>query len=159
MRKLIRRIIGALTPTRRETVAPFPMLNLEDLEAHMKQMPGQVEIPVEHHFSPGLYLRSVTIPAGTLVMGKRHRGPACNILMQGKLAIYTSEFEPPTIMEAPRIFTTSPHSKKFVYCIEEAVFVNVFPTEETDPDRIEEQVIIPEREYLELKKEAQKCLS
>ena len=158
MKNALMKIIGSLWPTGRRPAAPSPGLNLSALEAHMKTMPGQIEIPVEHVFSGGIYLRSITIPAGALVMGKRHRGATCNILMKGKLAVYTTEHEPPTIIEAPRIFTSPPYAKKFAYCIEEAVFVNAFPTDETDPERIEARVIIPEREYLEMK-EAQQCLS
>jgi len=36
--------------------------------------------------------------------------------------------------------------------------MNIIPTQETDPDEVEKQIIIPEQEYLE-QKEALKCLS
>jgi hypothetical protein len=89
MKNALMKIIGSLWPKGRRPAAPSPGLNLAVLEAHMKRMPHQVDIPVDHVFSGGIYLRSITIPAGTLVMGKRHRGATCNILMKGKLAVYT----------------------------------------------------------------------
>lgn len=162
MKRALLKYVGALWPRwRRPAQAgppPVAKLNLAALEAHMRTMPDQVEIPVRHEFSAGIYLRTVTIPAGTLVMGKRHRCATCNILMKGKLALYVEENQPPKIIEAPCIFTSPPWAKKFAFCIEEAVFANAFPTDETDPDRIEAKVIIPETEYLEMK-EAQQCLS
>lgn len=162
MKRALMRHLGALWPRWRKSAQagppPVAKLNLAALEAHMKTMPGQVDIPVRHEFSGGIYLRTITIPAGALVMGRRHRGETCNILLRGKLAVYTAEDQPPVIIEGPLMFTTPPGSKKFAYCLEEAEFVNAFPTVETDIGKIEAEVIIPEEEYLQ-QEEGKKCLS
>lgn len=166
MRKALGRFLAAILPAAlvRAIAPPVPVpdppkrIDLAAIQARMMRMPNQVDIPVEHVFSGGIYLRSITIPAGTLVMGKRHRGETCNILLKGKLAVYVNETDPPRIITAPAVFSSPPLTKKFAYCIEEAIFINAHPTNETDPDKIEAKVIIPEREYLEMK-EAQQCLS
>jgi hypothetical protein len=161
----IKKLYAALRRVLRrpEPSAPAPAaksIDLVGVEARMKQLDHQVDIPVEHIFSAGVYIRQVTIPAGTLVMGKRHRNATCNILLKGKLAVYFDETKSPVVIEGPAIFTSEPGAKKFAYCIEPAVFANVIPTDETDPDEIERRVIIPEHEYQALKaEEEKKCLS
>lgn len=164
MRKALGRLIGAILPTAllRAMLPPVPAppkrIDLAAIQERMMRMPNRMELPVSHLFAGGVYLRTVTIPAGVLVMGKRHRGETCNILLKGKLAVYVNETDPPAIITAPAVFSSPPLTKKFAYCIEEAMFINAFPTDETDPERIEAKVIIPETEYLEMK-EAQQCLS
>jgi hypothetical protein len=132
-------------------------LRLIDIETEMLKR-DQVEIPLHHHFSGGVYIRQIDIPAGTYIMGKRHRFETCNILLKGTLLVYIDDGKPPVPMTGPAIFTTPPGAKKFAYCTEDAVFLNVIPTKETDVEEIERQFIIPEQEYL-ASKEDLKCLS
>jgi hypothetical protein len=143
------------------TIVPTPEeakdLNLMEIEQRMLQK-DQVDIPVTHTFSGGVYIRQVDIPAGVLVMGKRHRFETCNILLKGVLLVYIDENKPPIKITGPAMFTSAPGAKKFAYCQEDAVFINVIPTKLTDPDEIERQFIIPEQEYLEQKGDL-KCLS
>lgn len=133
-------------------------LDLAVIEAKMLTLENQVEIPLTHIFSAGVYIRQIEIPAGTLVMGKRHRHATCNILLKGILAVYVEEDKPPMVIEGPAIFTSPPYAKKFAFCQKDAIFINIIPTDKTDPEEIEAEWIIPEHEYLELK-EAEKCLS
>lgn len=135
-------------------------IDLAAIQERMLQLDGQIEIPVNHIFSGGVYVRQIEIPAGALVMGKRHRRETCNMLLKGKLAVYVEEGKPPVTITGPMIFTSPPFTKKFAYCLEDAVFVNIIPTDKTDPEEIEAEVIIPEQEYLALiEMEEKKCLS
>src|SRR5512146_1314613 len=99
-------------------------LDLMAIETKMLER-EQVDIPLTHIFSGGVYIRQVEMPAGTLVMGKRHRHETCNVLLKGKLAVFVEEGKPPMTIEGPAIFTSAPNAKKFAYCIEDAVFVNI----------------------------------
>ena len=47
---------------------------VERLQAEMATMP-QAELTTEHQFSPGMYMRKVFRPAGTLIVGKVHKEP------------------------------------------------------------------------------------
>ena len=132
-------------------------LDLAHIEEQMVQMNNAVPIPENHIFSGGIYIRQIAIPKGTLVMGKRHRIETCNVLLRGVLELYPEDGEDPVIIRGPIVFTSQPYTKKFAYCLEDAIFMNIIPTKETDPDEVERQVIIPEREYLE-SKEGLKCL-
>jgi hypothetical protein len=124
-------------------------LNLIEIENHMKSMDAQVDIPVEHIFSGGVYIRQIVIPPGTIIMGKRHRHETCNILMQGTLSVYVGEDQPLNKITGPFLFTSPPMTKKLAYSHDECVFINIHPTNETNLDKIEDEFIIPEDEYLE----------
>jgi hypothetical protein len=140
-----------------ETAIERKPVDLAEIEQKML-MQEQVEIPLEHIFSGGVYIRQITVKAGTLIMGKRHRHETCNCLLKGTLLVYVAEDKPPVEMVAPILFTTPPGTKKFAFCRADAVFLNIIPTNLTDPDEIEKLWIIPEQEYLEQQKEP-KCLS
>lgn len=133
-------------------------IDLAALESKMKTMDCQIDIAVNHIFSAGVYIRQIDIPAGTIIMGHRHRDETCNMLIKGKLAVYVDENSKPEIIEGPYIFTSPPFAKKLALCLEDAVFANLIPTTLKDVDEIEKQKIIPENEYLALKGGSQ-CLS
>jgi len=122
-------------------------LSLKDLETEFLKM-DQVEIPVTHTFSGGVYIREISVPKGTIIIGKRHRHESCNVLMKGVLTLYMGENEPTVTIEGPLLFTSPPGTKKMAYCHEDVVFLNIHPTNETDLEKIEKEFIIPEEEYL-----------
>ena len=115
----------------------------------------QLEIPVKHHFAGGIYVREILIPAGSIIMGKRHRHATCNFLVSGELSLYMGEGIPSKRVRGPMIFESHPGTKKLAYSHTDAVFMNFHPTEETDLEIIEKEFIIPEQEYIE---EIEKCL-
>jgi hypothetical protein len=129
-------------------IIPAPKFELIDIEREMLKY-EQVDVPLYHHWSGGVYIREIRIPAGSYIMGKRHRYETCNILLKGTLLVYVDDGKPPVPMTGPVIFTTQPNAKKFAYCQEEAIFLNIIPTKETDPEEIERLFIIPEQEYQE----------
>ena len=48
----------------------------------MGHMP-QVECPLKHYFAPGVYLREIFMPAGSVVIGKIHKTEHFNIIQKG----------------------------------------------------------------------------
>lgn len=112
--------------------------DLEMTEAAMLEQP-QIECPVQHHFGPGIYIREVMMPAGTLVMGHHHKGPCMNVLVQGSMLIIDPDGEPRQI-DAPLTFTTGP-GRKVAFMLSDVVFQNIFAAEETDVDVLEEMLI------------------
>jgi hypothetical protein len=110
-------------------------LALQDLEQKLLAHP-QVECPVTHHFGGGIYLREMFAPAGTLVLGHEHVGDHMCILLKGKMRILTPDGDAVKEIAAPLIFTASA-GRKLAIALEDTVFINVFPTEETDPEKCE----------------------
>jgi len=134
-------------------------LDLAKIEKVMLEQEEQVDIPLEHTFSAGIYIRQIFIPKGTIIMGKRHRKSACNVLLCGELSLYMGEGQPTSKIKGPMLFTSAPFTKKLAYCHEDAIFMNILPTEETDLDKIEEEFIISEADYLAEIEGGEACLS
>jgi len=138
-------------------IAAISGATLHDLEKAMLQL-KQEDQHLAHFFLDGLYIRSLFIPKGSLVVGKRHRKESINVVLNGKVSIYTDvdgkpvrQNEAPDIKKiiGPDIFVTKPNSKKMIYAHEDTLFCNVHQTASTNLIEIEKEVIIPEQEYLD----------
>ena len=130
------------------TLEAFEKKCVEYLEEHPEL---KREAVYEHEFADGVYIRTMKVTAGTLVIGKRHRNSTYNIFLKGKALIYAGEGQPIKEIVAPMTFVSGPLVKKMAIFLEDSEWINVHPTEETDLNFIEQQVIIPEQEYLENK--------
>jgi hypothetical protein len=108
------------------------------LEAAIKQM-EQVECPVMHHFAPSNYAREIHMPAGSVIIGKIHKHAHVNVISQGHVTVVT-EFERKEYF-APCTFVSEPHIKRAVYCHTDTRWTTIHPTEETDLEKIEDEVI------------------
>jgi len=95
----------------------------------------QVECPVYHHFSPGLYVREVNLPAGCVAIGHRQKTEHLNIFLKGKVSIVNDDGTT-SLLEAPLLFTGQP-GRKCGYVHEDVVWLNVYPTTETDIEALE----------------------
>lgn len=110
----------------------------------------QADTPVAHYFGPGIYIREVKLPAGSLCVGEEHRFPVMNVLVQGRVTLLQpdgSEME----VEAPFIFT-NPAGRKIGVVHEDAIWLNIHATEETDVEKIEDACIIKSQAVLDHKK-------
>ena len=108
---------------------------VERLESIVNQLP-QVDCPVRHHFAPGMYAREITIPKGTVLTGAVHKTQNLAVLSSGQLQLVTDEGT--TIITAPHILTVMPGMKNAAYALEDSIWTNFFPTEETDTDKLVE---------------------
>ena len=91
--------------------------------------------PVYHHFSPGLYIREVKLPAGTVALGHRQKTEHLNIFLEGRITI-VSEDGSVSEIKAPMLFTGKP-GRKCGYVHEDVVWLNIYPTNETDIEILE----------------------
>jgi hypothetical protein len=128
------------------------------LEQAMLDLPQEVLVDLKdstiHHFAPGVYVRELRIPAGTVLTGKIHRYEIMNILVSGTIRVTTDRgIEELT---GPMIFNSAAGSKKAGFALTDVVWLNVHPTESTDLEEIEDQFIAPSFEALE--QEQTKCL-
>lgn len=119
----------------------------EALSKHKDALEG---IETIHNHSEGQYIRQVYIPAGVLVVGKRHRNKTLNVVLQGKCTIRNSDQEEAYTVEAPYMYESGANVKKVVLAITDTIFANIHVTTETDMKKLEEQCIITEEEYNKL---------
>lgn len=107
-----------------------------------------VEFPTRHFFSPGVYAREITIPAGTALTGKIHKYAQLNILSKGEMSVLTHEG--PRRVKAPFTIVSPPGTKRAAIAHTECVWTTIHGTDETDLEKIEKHFIAQtEQEYLE----------
>ena len=111
----------------------------EEFEGQMLAKP-QVDCPLRHMFAPGVYLREITMPAGTDVLGHEHKTEHFNVVMKGKAEVMNGK-EVVEIIEAPYIFKSGPGVRKALKIIEEMVWVTVHVTDETEISKLDETLI------------------
>ena len=107
---------------------------INEVAEKMLSMP-QVEAPIIHRFSPGLYIREVSLKAGSFVVGYIHKHDHFNVMLKGHL-IMINEDGSTTDFIAPQSYTAKP-GRKVVYIVEDTVWQNIYPTDETDIEKIE----------------------
>lgn len=101
---------------------------IKKIEPLMLNMP-QVPCPVTHYFGPGVCIREVKIPAGTIAIGHHQNFNHVNNFLKGKVLMLMEDGTTKTI-EAPMTFTGEP-GRKIGYIVEDMVWQNIYPTEET----------------------------
>lgn len=120
----------------------------DQVEAKLLELP-QVDCPVLHHFGPGVYIREVRMPAGSLILGHRHRNAHTNILVQGRLKFLNEGGEVVELV-APVVLTSNP-GRKLAYIMEDTVWQNVYATEEKDVEKLEAALLDKSDAWLEHK--------
>lgn len=116
----------------REIVQQVP--SVDDLEKKLLEV-DQVDCPVVHRFGPGVYIREVTLPAGTLAIGHRHKFAHINIVLKGTVLILNDNGTTSEV-QAPFVYTSQP-GRKVVLAKTEVVWQNIFATTETDVQTLE----------------------
>jgi hypothetical protein len=122
------------TVTAREQVA--------DIVRLMAKMP-QTACPVVHRFAPGVYLREISMPADTIVIGKIHKTEHFNILMQGACLIVHDDGRREEL-RAPMTFVSKAGVQKVLYILEDMIWQTVHVTPETDLVKLEAELIEPQ---------------
>jgi hypothetical protein len=100
------------------------------------------DAPVTNHFAPGLYGREIFMAAGNCVVGKIHKHAHLNVLIEGHVVVVTEEGREE--FHAPRVWVSTPGTKRAVHCITNTRWLTCHPTEETDLEKIEAEVIAPD---------------
>ena len=118
------------------------------LQDHMMGLESTLDdCVVRHIFAPGCYAREMTIPKGTLIIGKIHKHAHLNIISKGSVQVAT-EFGPVNF-QAPHTFVSEVGTKRAVHALEDTVWTTIHITEETDLEKIEDYVIAKSYEELE----------
>jgi hypothetical protein len=112
----------------------------------------QVDIPIRHLFSPGVYAREIKIPAGTLLTGRIHKYTQLNILSGGEISVLTEDGMKRVC--APFTVVSPPGTKRIAYAHSDCTWTTILATDETDPEKMEELFTVgTEQEYLEYAKQ------
>ncbi len=119
--------------TRRERIFQF--------ERALGFMP-QIELPVTHDFTDGVYTRTMFIPAGVALVGHIHRCPCMTIIQRGVILIATERGV--ECFVGPHGPLSSPAGiKRAGYALADTVLTTIHanPKDERDIDRLEDMLI------------------
>ncbi len=117
---------------------------VRDVQQQITDNAELIDVPVDHHFAPGVYMRQMNAKAGTLVVSKMHRTEHMNILLTGSLTVATEDGI--ELLKAPLVIKSMPGTKRIGYFHEDSSWITVHPTQTADLDLIEQQVIVPDDE-------------
>ncbi len=140
LRKTIGSYLGqVLTPEMAAEIELSTQNTMRDkvvrLEAAMLTI-EQAECPVRHYFAPGQYAREITIPKGIVLTGAIHKTDNLVILSKGRLQLVTEDG--PVEICAPHTLVCKAGTKNAALALEDSVWTNFFPTDETDTDKLVE---------------------
>ena len=119
---------------------------IEAAEEQMLAMP-QADCPVRHIFHDGVYIREVLLRAGMLVIGHHHKDAQINIMLTGRMIVATDSgaYE----MSAPQTYI-GPEGRKAVYILEDVLWQNVYATNETDIEKLEDMFVDKSQAFLQV---------
>jgi len=128
------------------------------LESALGRVPGakfgDEAFPLRHTFADGLYIREMTGLKGMVVVTKLHKTTHPFFVLKGDVSILTEKGV--ERIKAPCSGITQAGTKRIGYFHEDTVWITVHATEETDLEKIEEEVIA--KTYDELPEEVKKTL-
>lgn len=110
------------------------VLRAEEL---LNELP-QTDCPVTHHFAPDVYVREMFIPANVLLTGAVHKTCHLSMLLKGKVRVITDTGM--VELTAPATVLSQPGAKRAIYAIEDAVWSTIHATNETDVDKLVEEL-------------------
>jgi len=108
----------------------------------------KAECPVTHRFAPGVYLREIFMPKGSVVVGKIHTTEHFNVLIQGEVTVVTAVSR--DRYQAPHTFVSLAGVQKVVFMHTDCIWQTIHPTDKTDIDEIEKEISVTDYNKLEV---------
>lgn len=103
---------------------------------------GPINFQVTHRFTPGLYIREIFMPAGSLLTSAVHLTCHPFIISRGRLRVI-SENEGAVEYAAPHTGITQPGTRRVLQVLEDTVWTTFHATEETDVETICNTILAP----------------
>ena len=110
---------------------------VEQLEKMMQAYDPAV-LPITHHFADGIYAREMFMPKGAVLTGAVHKTTHMCILSKGHVRVATDEG--PVNLIAPATLIAKPGAKRAIFALEDSIWTNIHATNETDLDKIVEEL-------------------
>jgi precorrin-6B methylase 1 len=98
-----------------------------------------------HHHCNGVYIRQMTVPQGTVLVGKVHKEENFFMLVAGDMTVMGDDGRIIRV-QAPFMIVTKPGTKRVGFAHTQCIVLNIHgnPDNETDQEVLEERFIIPE---------------
>lgn len=120
---------------------------IDALEQQMIQQPA-VRCVLKHLFTPGLYTRTIYMPANTLVTSRIHRYEHTFVISKGVVSVWI-DGTGWVLLRAPHVGITKPGTRRILWVHEDTVWTTSHPCPCTNPEDAEAYVCEPRHEHLE----------
>jgi hypothetical protein len=120
----------------KDCISPDEMLNLFELEIINHP---QIECPLIHRFTPGLYMREIFMPKGTLITSVLHLTTHPFFVMKGDVSVWYHDI-PVQRYKAPYTGITQAGTRRILLTHEDTTWTTVHVTDLEDPDEIVKSV-------------------
>ena len=101
-----------------------------------------VECETLHHFAPGIYIREMRAPKGTLLTTYTHKTEYLSICLKGSAVIWSLPTGTTKRIDAPAIVPTQPGTRRVGYIYEDCVWLSIHATNETDIAKLEQDLFV-----------------
>ena len=119
---------------------------VDTLEQKIMGLPP-AECPVVHRFTPGLYIREILMPKGTLITSKIHLTEHPYVISKGVVDVFI-EGVGWKKYAAPYTGITKPYTRRVLFIEEDTIWTTFHATDETDLAKLEEQLILRRDDHL-----------
>jgi mannose-6-phosphate isomerase-like protein (cupin superfamily) len=99
------------------------------------------DIKIKHHFADGVYAKEQRIPRGYTVLSHSHVRDHLSILAVGRAAITYGNGEAGQNLSPGDCVVVKKGMKHTIEAFEDCVWYCIWPTEETDPVKVDASVI------------------
>ena len=123
------------------------MASIFSLETELLKLP-QADITIEHYHAKGLYGRKMCVPKNVTLTGAIHKSEHFCMLLQGEVSVASNGEI--IRMRAPYMFVSQPGTKRAIHAFEDSIWLNVHKTDETDLDKIENELFTNDLNALEI---------
>ena len=96
---------------------------------------GEDIYKLTHRFTPGLYIREIYMPAGSVLSTKIHKTEHPFVISAGKVSVYSGN-DGPQYIEAPYTGITKPGTRRFLVVHEDTIWTTFHP----NPDELRDIV-------------------
>ena len=112
---------------------------VDELESVLLNTFPKANCPVTHKFLPGMYVRCIFMPAGSVVTSLIHKTTHPYFILQGMVTVF-SETHGEEILQSPYIGITTPGTRRVITVLEDTVWATVHLTD-IQPENDSEEAI------------------
>ena len=113
---------------------------LSTLESLIQTLP-RAEMPLVHRFTPWLYAREITMPAGTLLTSHIHNTEHPFVISKGDISVWTKQTGI-VRYKAPYTGVTTPGTRRLLFAHEDTVWTTFHVTDKVNPEEIVKSVTL-----------------
>jgi len=111
---------------------------MDIFESEVAKLP-QVNLPLVHRFTDGMYIREIHMPAGSVVTSRTHKTQHPFVVAQGMVDVIDEEGKIERIM-APYMGITQAGTRRVLKVLRDTVWITFHATDKKDPVAIADEI-------------------